>query len=175
MKKCNTILWVILLILLDQAVKLIIYHLFMESNYSFVPNLLEFKPIFNPSHSYWTAKLGANLGVVAHLSMFSFIWAILIIFYKFYHKVDPKNKLLDTALIFQTAGFASAYISIIFWKDGVLDFIYLKPLNIVCDLKDLYINIFIALWIIGTSIIAVKHHTSFKDMIQYIKALFKKG
>ncbi|WP_052332424.1 MULTISPECIES: signal peptidase II [Bacteroides] len=174
MKRRNIIFWIILLIITDQVVKLIVYHSFMDSNYTFTPDLLEFKPIFNPTYSYWTGKLGANMGVVAHLTMFSLIWAILIILYKFYHKVDPQNRLLDIALIFQTAGFASAYISILFWKNGVLDFISFKPLNVVCDLKDLYINIFVALWIISTSIIAVKYHTSLKDIVQYIKSLFTK-
>lgn len=174
MKKRNIILWIILLVFIDQAVKLIVHHSFMDSNYTIVPDLLEFKPVFNPSYSYWTAKLGANMGIVTHLIMFSLIWAMLIVFYKFYHKVDPKNRLLDIALVFQTAGFASAYISILFWEDGVLDFISFKPLNIVCDLKDLYVNIFVVLWIISTSIIAVKYHTKTKDIVQYIKSLFTK-
>lgn len=151
MKKRNIILWIILLVFIDQAVKLIVHHSFMDSNYTIVPDLLEFKPVFNPSYSYWTAKLGANMGIVTHLIMFSLIWAMLIILYKFYHKVNSQNRLLDIALIFQTAGFASAYISILFWKDGVLDFISFKPLNVVCDLKDLYVNIFVVLWIISTS------------------------
>lgn len=174
MKRRNIILWVLLLVFIDQVVKLVIYHSFMDSNYTLAPDLLEFKPIFNPSYSYWTAKLGANMGVVAHLTMFSLIWAILIILYKFYHKVNSQNRLLDIALIFQNAGFVSAYISILFWKDGVLDFISFKPLNVVCDLKDLYINIFVVLWVISTSIIAVKYHTSPKDIVQYIKSLFTK-
>lgn len=174
MKKRNIILWIILLVFIDQAVKLIIHHSFMDSNYTIAPDLLEFKPVFNPSYSYWTAKLSANMGIIAHLIMFSLIWAMLIVFYKFYHKVDPKNRLLDIALVFQTAGFVSAYISILFWKDGVLDFISFKPLNIVCDLKDLYVNIFVVLWIISTSIIAVKYHTKTKDIVQYIKSLFTK-
>lgn len=174
MKKRNIILWTILLVFIDQAVKLIIHHSFMDSNYTIVPDLLEFKAVFNSSYSYWTTKLGVNMGVIAHLIIFSLIWAMLITLYKFYHKVAPQNKLLDIALIFQTAGFASAYISILFWKDGVLDFISFKPLNIVCDLKDLYVNIFIVLWIISTSIIAAKYHTKPKDIVQYIKSLFTK-
>lgn len=174
MRKRNIILWVILLILIDQAVKIIIHHSFMDSNHMFIPDLLEFKPVFNSGYSYWTAKLGVNIGVATHLTIFSLIWVILIFLYKFYNNADSKNTLLDTALVFQTAGFASAYISIIFWKEGVLDFIYIKPLNVVCDLKDLYINIFIVLWVISTSIIAIKHHISHKEIFQYVKSLFKK-
>lgn len=170
MKKRNIILWIILLIFIDQAVKLIVHHSFMDSNYTIVPDFLEFKPVFNPSYSYWTAKLGANMGVIAHLTMFSLIWAVAIFLYKYYHKVDSKNRLLDVGLIFQTAGFASAYISILFWKDGVLDFMYFKPLNVTCDLKDLYINIFVILWIISTSMFK----TNTKDIVQYIKSLFAK-
>lgn len=173
-RNINIIILVVLLILIDQVVKLIILHSFMDSNYVFVPNILEFKPTFNSNYSYWTAKLDANMGIVAHLTMFSLIWIILIFFYKFYHKIDDKNRLLDIALVFQTAGFASAYISIIFWKDGVLDFSYFKPLNIVCDLKDFYINIFVVLWVISTSIIAVKYNIGSKEIVRYIKSLFKK-
>ena len=172
MKKCNIFLWVILLVILDQAIKLIIHLSLMDSNFILVPNLLELKPVFNPSYSYWISKFGVNMGVIAHLAMFSLIWAIFIILYKFYHKVDTQNRLLDIALVFQTAGFASAYISIIFWKGGVLDFIDIKPLNVVCDLKDLYISIFVILWTISISIIAVKHHINTKDIIQYLKSLF---
>lgn len=170
MKKRNIILWIILLIFIDQAVRLIIYHSFMDANYTIVPDLLEFKPVFNPSYSYWTAKLGANMGVIAHLTIFSLIWVVVILLYKYYHKVDSKNRLLDVGLVFQTAGFASAYISILFWKDGVLDFMYFNPLNVTCDLKDLYINIFVTLWIISTS----RFKTNTKDIVEYIKSLFTK-
>ena len=106
MKKCNIFLWVILLVILDQAIKLIIHLSLMDSNFILVPNLLELKPVFNSSYSYWISKFGVNMGVIAHLAMFSLIWAIFIILYKFYHKVDTKNRLLDIALVFQTAGFA---------------------------------------------------------------------
>ncbi|MEG2756558.1 MAG: signal peptidase II, partial [Mucinivorans sp.] len=80
----------------------------------------------------------------------------------------------DMGLISQTAGFASAYISILFWKDGVLDFMYFKPLNVICDLKDLYINFFVVLWVISTSIIAVRFQTNTKDIIKYAKSFFTK-
>lgn len=174
MKTRNIIFWTILLILTDQVVKLVIYHSLMNVNYIIIPNVLEFKPVFNPGYSYWTQKVGANMGLIAHLILFSFIWAAIIFLYKYYHKVDPKNRLLDGALVFQLAGFASAYISILFWKEGVLDFIYFNPLNVTCDLKDLYINIFIVLWIISTSIIAVKFQTKAKDIIKYAKSFFTK-
>lgn len=174
MKIRNTILWVILLTLIDQAVKLVIYHSFMNVNCVLIPKTLEFKPTFNPSYSYWTAKMGTNMGLIAHLIVFSFIWLILIFLYKFHHKIDSKNRLLDIALLFQTAGFTSAYISILFWKEGVLDFMFFKPLNVICDLKDLYINAFVILWIISTSIIAVRFQTKPKDIIKYAKSLFTK-
>lgn len=172
MKKGNILLWVILLIILDQAVKMIIHHSFIDLNIVLVPNLLEFKPNFNPNYSFWTSRFGVNMGIVAHLTMFSLIWTFIFLLYKFYHKVDTKNKLLDVALIFLTAGFISSYMCIIFWEQGVLDFIFVKPLNIVCDLKDLYINIFILLWVISISSISAKHHIRSKDVVQYIRSLF---
>lgn len=172
MNKGNIFLWVILLIFLDQAVKIVIYHSFIDLNFVLVPNLLEFKPIFNPNYSFWTSRFGENMGIVAHLTMFSLIWTFIFLLYKFYHKVDTKNRLLDVALIFQTAGFVSSYICIIFWRQGVLDFIFVKPLNIICDLKDLYINIFILLWVVSIFIISAKHHIRSKDIVQYIRSLF---
>ena len=77
-RNINIIILVVLLILIDQVVKLIILHSFMDSNYVFVPNILEFKPTFNSNYSYWTAKLDANMGIVAHLTMFSLIWILHI-------------------------------------------------------------------------------------------------
>lgn len=174
MKIRHIILWVTLLILIDQVVKLFIYHSFMNVNCVIIPEVLDLKPTFNPSYSYWTAKSGVNMGLIAHLVLFTIIWLLIIFLYKYYHKIDSKNKLLDAALVFQTAGFASAYISILFWKDGVLDFMYFKPLNVICDLKDLYVNIFVILFITSTSIIAVRFQTKTKDIIKYAKSFFTK-
>ncbi len=46
MKKRQILFWIIFLIAIDQAVKIIINAYFLDVNFEIIPGLLEFKPVF---------------------------------------------------------------------------------------------------------------------------------
>lgn len=144
-------MWIFLLIVTDQAVKLIIYHYYLDCNFEIIPGLFDFKPVFNDKHSYVNVLLnqhtGINMGLWIHLLIFLLSEIIILVLYGFFRTLSEKTKLLDTGIVFQAAGFICALTGNLIWKEGTLDFIYLKPL-FVFDLKDVYVDCFTVLLLI---------------------------
>lgn len=177
MKVRSIILLIALLVGLDQAVKLLIYQYFMDVNFEIIPRVLDFKPFFNSKYSFVNHSIhkgtGMDAGLIFHVVLFALIWLIVFVFYRFYKRVAPTNKMLDISFSLLTAGVLCAYLGILVWKEGVLDFLQLKPFGkIVFDLKDLYINCFVVCLLISTKRIESKHHIKLKDMADYLKGLF---
>jgi len=85
--------------------------------------------------------------------------------------ISGDAKIINIAFIFGFAALLSVWVGTIFWK-GVLDFIYLKPL-FVFDLKDLYINIWVVLFLLYY-LKNIKYVSSFKnkDMMKHFKNRF---
>lgn len=177
MRTRSFILWTLLLVLLDQGSKLVVYRWFLDVREEIIPGLIAFRPVFNDKYSFANALLyehgGMDMGLVFHLFLFAGIWFMLFILYRFYKSVAPGCKLPDAAMVFLTAAVVCAYAGFLVWKEGVLDFLQVKPLKgIVCDLKDIYVNIFIILWNIGMVVISVRHGVRTKDLTDYLKTRF---
>ncbi|MDR3219876.1 MAG: signal peptidase II [Dysgonamonadaceae bacterium] len=173
MKIQTIILWVVLLIIIDQVIKIIIYWYYFDIHVEIVPSLLEFNPIFNDKHSYVSSliskKFHVNIGLLPHLITFFILQVITFLLYGFFKKLYENTKLIDCVIIFQLAGMICALIGNIVWEKGTLDYIYLKPL-FTFDLKDLYINTFACLFFIFW----YKHRKElksikWKDVIKYLK------
>jgi len=152
MKARKLIYWIVLLILIDQAIKIIISSFFLENQFEIIPSLFEFKPIFNDKHSYVNSLLYKNfnidMGLWFHIVFFLFIEILLLFLYGYCRKnIFENKKLLDVAFIFQIAGVICALIGNLIWEKGTLDFMYLKPLFIF-DFKDMYVNCFVILFLI---------------------------
>lgn len=151
MKTRTIICWILLLIAIDQAVKLIIYTWFMDVRFDIISPLFYFEPFFNDKHSYVNNLLynyfNINIGFWPHIVIFLLAQYIVLAIYCSFRSITTKTTLLDTALIFEVAAMVCALLGNICWKEGTLDFIYLKPLYIF-DLKDIYINTFVCLLLI---------------------------
>jgi len=152
MKIKQIIFWIFLLIVIDQTIKIIINYFYLESQFKIIPSLLEFKPTFNDKHSYVNYLLNKNFninfGLWFHITLFLFLQIIMLAFYSYFRSNISKNKkFLDVALIFQISGYICALIGNLIWEKGTLDYVYLKPL-FVFDLKDLYINCFVILFLV---------------------------
>ena len=151
MKTKENIWWTLLLIFIDQTAKIVIYHFYMDTHFDIIPSLFEFRPVFNDKHSYvnylLNQKLNINIGFWIHMVIFAAAECIILALYVFLRNLSKKTKLLDIAIIFQTAGIICALLGNIVWEKGVLDFIYLKPLFIF-DLKDIYLNTFTVFFLI---------------------------
>jgi lipoprotein signal peptidase len=143
------IFWIVILITIDQLIKVLIYRYFFNVRFEIIPSLLEFYPKFNTQYSYLNVLLNShhniNIGLVWHIIYILILQVVIICIYIFF-KNKNHIKLLDFSLIFFEAGIISAFISY-FLKKGCLDYIYLKPLFIF-DLKDLYLNCFRVLFFI---------------------------
>lgn len=152
MKKQHILFWIIFLIAIDQAVKIVINTYFLDAHFEIIPGLLEFKPVFNSKHSYLNSLLykyfDINLGFWFHILLFLLAQGIFLVLYGFLKNNSTVNKkLLDAGMVFQLSGFVCALIGNIIWENGILDFIYLKPL-FVFDFKDVYLNCFAVLFLI---------------------------
>lgn len=180
MKTRNIILLIVLLVIADQAVKLIIYNSFMDLNCEIIPKVLDFKPFFNSKYSFVNDSIykrtGMDAGLSFHLILFALIWLMIFIFYRFFKGIAPDNKMLDVSISLFTAAVICSYLGMLVWKDGILDFLYCKFLiHAICDLKDIYVNCFVVLLLISTRQIEVKHKIELKDLTDYLKGLFRKN
>lgn len=140
---------ILLLVLLDQAIKCIINTYFLENHFNIIPGLLEFLPTFNNRHSYIGSLLykyhNVAMGFFIHLIIILPAECLIISFYSFLRNKFQNTRLLDVAFIFQLSG-AICWLIGNFRTNGELDYIYLKPL-FVFDLKDVYNNCFVVFWL----------------------------
>ena len=178
MKPQKIILWIFLLIVIDQVIKIIINSFFFEVRFEIIPSLFEFKPIFNDKHSYGNVLLNkhfnVNVGLLPHIIVFLSAQIIILSIYGcFRSNISENKKLLNAVIIFQIAGFVCGLIGNLIWEKGTLDYIYLKPL-FVFDLKDLYLNSFTVLFLIYLHKNRTKIKTlKIKDVVVYVKNKLK--
>jgi len=165
----NITIWIIILVFIDQAIKVIIYDYFFDSMFDIVPFLLEFRPVFNSSgtilFNFLHNSLTLNIGVWIAVFYFVCLLCLVIILYILFRKAKNNIKLFDAAFIFAMAGLVSSLISTIFWEGGCLDYIYLKPF-FVFDLKDLYLNCF---GILFCAFLYKKRIRTFKQLFELAK------
>ena len=151
MKKRIIICWICFMIILDQLVKIIIYHHLLDVQFEIIPSLLEFSPTFNNKYNYLNALLNLYLQINMPFGVLITAFLIgsiaLLVIYDYLKSMDKKTRLLDMVFIFWLSGSSCTLIGWLFWDEGVLDYIYLKPLFIF-DLKDLYIDCFICLLLV---------------------------
>jgi len=176
-KKAKIVLWILLLTAIDQLIKIVIHAYYMDVRFEIIPSLFEFKPVFNSNYSYINDLLNKNLnidiGFLPHIILYFVLQVIVTnIYISFKIKLDNTfSWLLDTAIVFEVSALLCALIGNIVWFEGVLDYIYLKPLY-VFDLKDVYAWVFVFLFLVYT----IKKKDQLKtvnidpkDVVEYIK------
>jgi len=152
MKARTVILWTLILIVIDQSVKVIINAYFLGCKFDIIPSLVEFNPTFNVRHSYVNTLLndnfGLNVGLLPHIILYLFIGILIYAYFSYMRNMIVGHKMLiDGAFIFLYAGLFCALIGNLIWEKGTLDYIELKPL-FVFDLKDIYIDFGIVLFLL---------------------------
>jgi hypothetical protein len=151
----------------------------MDIHCEIIPGIVDFEPVFNSKYSFVNdsvyKRTGLDAGLIFHIILFALVWLILFLQYRFFKGIAPQNKMLDISFSFFTASAICAYLGILVWKKGMLDFLHFKLWgHIICDLKDIYINCYVVLLVISTTKIAKEHNVKVKDMVAYIKGLFGK-
>ena len=167
-----------LLVLIDQGVKLIVYALYIDTNIEVIACVLDFKPALNSKYSFVNDSVyknsGMDAGLLFHIILFAIIWFILFVGYKFFKSIDPHNKTIDISIAFFTSAVICAYSGMLVWEKGILDFLHFKfHFNFVFDLKDVYTDCFLVLMLVSALRIEKKHDIKLADLRNYLKGLFK--
>ena len=144
----NKAIWIItiLLIFIEQGIKIIIYNNYMNNSFPIMKPWLYFEPMFNVDYSWINSMLQLGVGKYVHIFIVLVMIAFILIFYKFLSSHVENTLLIDTTFGFIIAGAFCSLIDKVFWN-GSLDFIYVKGF-FTFDLKDVYINVFIGLVIL---------------------------
>ena len=138
MKTKNLIWWVIALASIDVLIKVIIDAYFLDSRFTIIPGLVEFKPTFNDVAPYFIQLLGHRLDHKPHLILVICVAIIAYFVYKRALKKATHPKFLNAAFCLIFAAIVSSLVAQIIYK-GILDYIYFVPF-FVFDLKDVYVN-----------------------------------
>jgi hypothetical protein len=169
MKTRNIIIWILILITIDQAIKILIHNVYGNVHFEIIPSLFEFKPTFNVKHSWINTLLdknfGINVGLIPHMILYILLGIFIPMYFSYFRNNIPVDKnLIGIAIIFMTAAVLCALSGNLIWKNGTLDYIYLKPW-FVFDLKDLYVDF----GIITFLIYAFKNRTQIERLTKGMK------
>lgn len=128
----------VILVALDQFIKLIIYHFAMEKKRNLIGDFIDFSPVFNKNISWLSAKTGLNIGLIPHIV---FTIAVIIVFILLgikYYDTYADKKYMILAYFITLAGIICSAIDRILWGTS-LDYIGIKGFC-VFDLKDLLVD-----------------------------------
>ena len=135
-----------ILFILDQGSKIIIKLFFFKKSFYMLDNFLSFNPIINTKGSWLNARFGTSVSF--SLLIILNVLALILFFesYRYYKSLGFKDSWSDLCVVFIMAGCICSLIDKIFYG-GSLDFIGISDL-FIADLKDIYINLAIFLFIL---------------------------
>ena len=160
---------IIVLVVLDQVVKLIISKWFMNQEFNIIGNIINFHPKQNTNLTWGGNFIGilSNMWVALFLNILVII--VLISGYSFYRsKKSNSSRSVNILYIFGMAGAICSLIDKMFWG-GSLDFIQISQL-FICDLKDCYLTVAECLFLV----IGLKYEKEI-SVKEYVEYCFKKG
>lgn len=140
MKKHNIILAVavILLIALEQGIKIIVNRFFLEANTPLIASFVFFRPLFNRDYSWINSMLQLGLGRTVHIAIVILVIIIVLAGYIYIKNRFGSSFLINAAFVLLLSGGVCSLIDKVFWN-GSLDYILLRGF-FTFDLKDVYIN-----------------------------------
>ena len=158
---------IIILVMIDQFVKLIISSLFINDEYNIIGDALRFHPIQNTHLSF-----AGN-----YINFFSSMWVLIVLNiivilvfisgYMFYKSKKRKDTLIvNIIMISGLSGCICSLIDKILWG-GSLDFLQIPQL-FTFDLKDCYLSVAITLFLI----IGLMHNKEI-SVKEYLKFFLK--
>ena len=131
---------VIILVAIEQIIKLIICLNYQDISLEIIPSLIDFKPTLNNKTFYWLGLMNIDFGRWLRLATAIIILIALCLFYLYLKRTLQNKKWLDISFVFGIAGVLCSLSDNIFFG-GSWDYVYLKPLFIF-DLKDIYMDCF---------------------------------
>lgn len=163
---------IILLLALDQLLKLVISTFFIETKFSIIKGYVSFLPTHNHNYSYIGSLLNVNTGKILNTIIAAFCIFIVYYLYRFSLIKYKETRLINAGYFYFLSGGICSLIDRVFWS-GSLDFISLEGL-FVFDLKDCFL-------LIGSILIALEmlryirrnpkkwYRTTIKEEIKFIK------
>ncbi|WP_368487981.1 signal peptidase II [Clostridium sp. BJN0013] len=161
---------VIILVIIDQVIKIIINNNFLDKTFPILSSLLYFEPTFNRSYSWINSILQLGIDKWIHILAVVIMSILIYLFYQYLNKLFGTNKIINIMYAFIFSGAMCSLIDKIFWN-GSLDYILLNGF-FTFDLKDVYISIFIGLLILSlflkNKILNQIDNNLVKDFTKYI-------
>ncbi|WP_291652811.1 signal peptidase II [Clostridium sp.] len=164
----------LVLMLIDQGVKIIIKLFYFDNYFEIIPKFLSFDPIINTDGSWLNARFGLGVGFPALIILNALAVILFIEVYRYYLYKGNKDFWSDMAFLFILSGALCSLIDKIFYG-GSLDFIGISNL-FIADIKDMYINLGILFFIM---LIYIKGYfkeedsSTLKDDLESAKKFFK--
>lgn len=143
----KTCIAVLILVTIEQAIKIVINNNFLDKKLPILPPLLYFEPMFNRDYSWFNSMLQLGIGRWIHILIVVIMSILIYLFYKYLNKQFGPNKTINIMYTFIFSGAMCSLIDKIFWN-GSLDYILVNGF-FTFDLKDVYINIFMGLLILA--------------------------
>lgn len=129
-----------ILVIIDQAVKLFISYYFINDSTILLSGILRFHPVQNTNLMWIASILNYNTPVFVMLIIQILGLALIILAYRYLSSLWSGRKyLLNGMAAFFAAGIICSFADVVFWS-GSLDFIRLFDW-FTFDLKDVYLNI----------------------------------
>lgn len=149
MKIKNKKIWIsiLLLITIEQVIKIVINNNFLNRKVTILPPVLYFQPMFNRDYSWANSMLQLNVGKWIHIVLVAIMIIVIYLFYKYLYKQSLTNKIINCMFIFIFSGAMCSMMDKVLWN-GSLDYIFINGF-FTFDLKDVYIDIFIGLLIVS--------------------------
>lgn len=164
----------LVLMLIDQGIKLIIKLFYFDNYFEIIPKFLSFDPIINTDGSWLNARFGLGVGFSSLIILNALAVILFIEVYRYYLSKGNKDFWSDMAFLFILSGALCSLIDKTFYG-GSLDFIGISNL-FIADIKDIYINLGILFFIM---LIYIKGYfkeedsSTLKDDLQSVKKFFK--
>lgn len=146
-KNRKTFIVVLILITIEQVIKIIINNNFMDKRFPILPPLIYFEPMFNRHYSWLNSMLQLGSSKWIHIAIVAILSMLIYLFYQYLNKNFGTNKIINSMYAFLFSGSVCSLIDKVFWN-GSLDYILINGF-FTFDLKDVYINIFIGLLILS--------------------------
>jgi len=164
----------IILMILDQGIKLIIKLNYFHSYFEVIPNFLSFNPIINTQGSWLNARFNFNISFPLLILINGISLILFIEIYRYIKFKTGKNFWIDMCFLFIFSGALCSFIDKAFYG-GSLDFIGISDL-FIADLKDIYINLGLLFFIMScykNGFFSEEEDSSLKDDIKAVKDFFK--
>lgn len=130
----------LLLILIDQFVKLFVTTYYINANIMLIPHILLFRPVQNTNLNWIASMIEYDTPLLFMLLMQTLALALILVLHRYLSYLWKQgSKFLNGMLVFFVAGIACSFIDVAFWG-GSWDFIRFLDW-FTFDLKDVYLNI----------------------------------